>query len=212
MMNLMEGIIPEYSRKGVIRGPSGSSITGIVPTNAYPSSIPSAYVVIGANVETMYERLMTAIGRPDLLGPDYAGNHNRVKRRAEVEDAISSWTSKRTPEEICKVMDEARVPAGRIMNVKDVVENQHVRERGMIERIHVPFRKGQQVSGANKGDTGWELDVPRLGPILECDASTRWAGPDLGQHNDEVLREVLGLSRSEVSRLKALGVVGETQD
>ncbi|THH05474.1 hypothetical protein EW145_g4779 [Phellinidium pouzarii] len=202
MMNLMEGIVPEYSRKGTIRGPSGSSVTGIVPTNAYPTSVPSAYIVIGANGESVYERLMTAIGRPDLTGPNYAGNHRRVERQAEIEDGISEWTRQHTPEEVCSAMNAAHVPVGRIMNVKDVMENEHVRERGMIERVHIPMK------GESGADEGWDLDVPRIGPILECDVQTRWAGPDLGQHNEEVLSGILELSTSDMAGLKARSIIG----
>lgn len=204
MLNLMEGIIPEYSRKGVIRGPSGSSITGIVPTNAYPTSVPSAYVVIGANGESLYVRLMAAIGRTDLTGPDFAGNHKRVARRAELDDAIATWTRQHTPDEVCAAMDAAGVPVGRIMNVRDIMENEHVRARGMVERVRVLAAPRR---GSDGDDEGWELDVPRVAPILECDARTRWAGPDLGQHNDEVLQGILGLSEAEISALKARGII-----
>lgn len=212
MLNLMEGIVPEYSRKGVIRGPSGSSITGIVPTNAYPTSHPSSYVVIGANGESIYTRLMTAIDRPDLLGPDYAGNHNRVPRQKEIEEGISAWTRQRTPEEVCKAMDEARVPVGRIMNVKDIMENEHVQKRGMVERIRVPMRSPQGMGTEDTVDGGWELDVHRVTPRMEGEAPTRWAGPDLGQHNEEVLEGILGLSQSDVNGLKARGIIGKAHE
>lgn len=205
MLNLMEGIIPEYSRKGVIRGPSGSSVTGIVPTNAYPTSVPSAYVVIGANGESIYLRLMNAIGRPDLTGPDYNSNDKRVPRQALIEEGISQWTSQRTPEEVCKIMDEAGVPVGRIMNVSNMMKNKHVKERGMIERIWVP-RKNEK--DGVKTDEGWELDVHRVTPRLESEIQTRWAGPDLGQHNTEVLRDILELTEAELKELRAQGIVG----
>ncbi|KAH8110572.1 CoA-transferase family III [Phellopilus nigrolimitatus] len=206
MMNLMEGIVPEYSRKGVIRGPSGSSVTGIVPTNAYPTSAPSAYVVIGANGESIYERLMSAIGRPDLIGPEYAGNHRRVPRQAEIEDAISAWTRQHTPEEVCRAMDEARVPVGRIMNVKDITENDHVQARGMIERVHVS--PSNTMNASKTVGEGWDLDVSRVAPILECDTRTRWAGPDLGQHNEEVLVGLLGLTEPNMADLRSRGIIG----
>src|SRR5260370_14592314 len=103
MLNLMEGIIPEFDRKGVVRSPSGSSVTGIVPTGAYPcassaSALPE-YVIIGANADSMYERLMRAMDRADLTGPDFANNQHLVKRRAEIEDAIVAWTPPRTRDE-----------------------------------------------------------------------------------------------------------------
>jgi crotonobetainyl-CoA:carnitine CoA-transferase CaiB-like acyl-CoA transferase len=219
MLNLMEGIIPEYSRKGVIRGPSGSSVTGIVPTNAYPTRVPSAYVVIGANGDSIYVRLMQAISRPDLVGPNYARNQQRVERQAEIEEAISNWTKERTPEEVCKVMDEARVPVGRIMNVKDIMENEHVNERGMVERVKVisSARVQAKTQASSVEDAvekpqveEWDLDVPRVAPLLECEARTRWAGPNLGQHNDEILKGELGLSEQEMDELRKDGIIGET--
>lgn len=205
MLNLMEGIIPEYSRKGIIRGPSGSSVTGIVPTNAYPTSEPSAYVVIGANGDSIYARLMQAINRPDLVGPDYARNQDRVERQAVIEEAISSWTKERTPDEVCRAMDEACVPVGRIMNVKDILGNEHVKERGMVERVRVISRARTMEQGEE-----WDLDVPRVAPVLECNTKTRWAGPDLGQHNNEVLKDRLGLSEGDIARLKAENVIGSS--
>ena len=206
-MNLMEGIIPEYSRKGLIRGPSGSSVTGIVPTNAYPTSEPSTFVVIGGNGESIYERLMNSIGRPDLTGPNYAGNHRRVLRQAEIEEAIAAWCKDRTAKEICRVMDEARVPRGKVMNVKDLMETDHIKERGMIEKVRVPFKS---VEGGP--DEGWELDVHRVTPLLECETPTTCARPAPGQHNEEVLSGLLGLSASEMNDLTARGVTGKAHE
>lgn len=209
MMNLMEGIIPEYSRKGVIRGPSGSSVTGIVPTNAYPTSVPSAFVVIGANGDSIYERLMKAIGRPELTGSNYSQNQHRVARKTEIEEAISSWTKQHTPEEVCKAMDEARVPVGRIMNVKDIMENNHVRKRGMVETVHIPSRDHGLPEVGTENSQGWTLDIFRAHPLLECDTRTRWAGPDLESHNEEVFSSLLGLSHEDISRMQSDGIIGQ---
>ncbi len=197
MLNLMEGIVPEYSRKNKIRGPSGSSITGIVPTNAYPTSEASAFIVIGANADNMYNRLMKAIDRPDLIGSAFAHNPQRVEQQAVIEDAIAAWTRRHTPDEVCAVMDEASVPVGRINNVKDIMENEHVRARGMIETVRV-----------DKGDgEGWDVEMSRVFPRLDGGVPTRWAGPDLGQHNEEVFTGILGLSLDDLARLAEGGVI-----
>lgn len=209
MLNLMEGIIPEYSRKGVIRGPSGSSVTGIVPTNAYPTSVPSAFVVIGANGDSIYERLMKAIGRPELTGSNYSQNQHRVTRKTEIEEAISSWTKHHTPEEACKAMNEARVPVGRIMNVKDIMENEHVRERGMVETVHISSRDHGPLEVNTENSQGWTLDISQAHPLLECDTKTRWAGPDLGSHNEEIFSGLLGLSHEDISRMQSDGIIGQ---
>ncbi|TBU27861.1 CoA-transferase family III [Dichomitus squalens] len=219
MINLMEGIIPEYDRKGKIRGPSGSSVTGIVPTNAYPClpapSAPNvpAYVVIGANADSIYVRLMTALGRADLIGPDYAQNHHRVERQAEIEDAIAAWTSTRSPEEVEETLREVGVPVGRVLNVKDIVESEHVRVRGLVEEVWVPKQTRTKVEGASGGEEGkgegWSVKMSKVVPVLEgCDTKTRWAGPELGQHNREVLIGQLGLDEAEFARLQEEGVIG----
>ncbi|TFY58627.1 hypothetical protein EVJ58_g6305 [Rhodofomes roseus] len=180
MMNLMEGIIPEYDRKGKIRGPSGSSVTGIVPTNAYPCKpspsspdIPS-FIVIGANADSMYQ---------------------------EIEDAISSWTREHTAEEVEEVLQGVGVPSGRVLSVKEIVDNPQVKARGLVEEVWV---------GDEAREKGWNVKMPKVTPVLEgCDTKTRWAGPDLGQHNREVLVGELGLSEAELTRLQEDGIIGQ---
>jgi crotonobetainyl-CoA:carnitine CoA-transferase CaiB-like acyl-CoA transferase len=212
MLNLMEGIIPEFDRKGVVRRPSGSSVTGIVPTGAYPCApTPPApadaqpdYVIIGANADSMYERLMHAMDRADLTGPQFANNQHRVARHAEIEDAIVAWTRARTRDEVLRVLDEIGVPAGRVASVRDIVASEQVQERGAVEDVWVP---GQVLAHAEDG--GWTVKMPGVAPRLEgVHAPTRWAGPDLGAHNREVLCGELGLSFEELAALVESGTVG----
>lgn len=213
MLNLMEGIIPEFDRKGVVRSPSGSSVTGIVPTGAYPcaptpgisppDSTPD-YVIIGANADSMYERLMCTIGRSDLTGAAFAKNLHRVARRDEIEDAIVAWTSTHTREDVIRVLDQIGVPAGRVASVRDIVTNEQVQERGAVESVWVP---GQAQGGAD--ESGWMVKMPGVAPRLEgVHARTRWAGPDLGAHNEEILCGELGLSAEELDALVESGAVG----
>ncbi|KAG9221377.1 hypothetical protein CCMSSC00406_0009826 [Pleurotus cornucopiae] len=208
MLNLMEGIVPEYDRKRKIRGPSGSSVTGIVPTNAYqclPSpespAVPT-YIVIGANGDSIYNRLMQAIGRQDLIGPDYQHNGHRVKKQAEIEEAISHWTRSRSAEEVVEVMNGAGVPVGRVLGVKDVVAAEQLRNRGALEDVWVPY------VGDTEGVDGWTVKMQGTFPVLEgCDTRTKWAGPDLGQHTDEILTEHLGLTAQELEKLRSNSVI-----
>ncbi|KAJ6619242.1 CoA-transferase family III domain-containing protein [Mycena sp. CBHHK59/15] len=209
MLNLMEGIIPEYDRKGKVRGPSGSSVTGIVPTNAYPClPAPSApdtpvYIVIGANGDSIYTRLMHRVGAPHLAGPAHAQNHQRVAAQAEIEVAISAWTRVRSAEEVGAGMAEAGVPVGRVVSVREVVDGEQVRARGSVQDVWVPRRAGER-----EGGDGWHVKMAGTFPVLEgCDPKPRWAGPDLGAHTDEVLLGDLGLGVEEVGRLRDEGIV-----
>jgi crotonobetainyl-CoA:carnitine CoA-transferase CaiB-like acyl-CoA transferase len=211
MLNLMEGIIPEFDRKGVVRSPSGSSVTGIVPTGAYPCApAPSAaadaqpdYVIIGANADSMYERLMRAMDRLDLIGPEFANNQHRVVRRAEIEEAIVTWTRGRTRDEVLRVLDQIGVPAGRVASVRDIVASEQVQERGAVEDVWVPGSAKEGIGG------GWTVKMPGVAPRLEgVDANTRWAGPNLGAHNREILCGELGLSVEELNGLVERGIVG----
>ncbi|GAW00700.1 l-carnitine dehydratase bile acid-inducible protein f [Lentinula edodes] len=202
-----QGIVPEYDRKGKIRGPSGSSVTGIVPTNAYPClpdtespTVPS-YIVIGANGDSIYNRLMQVVERPDLTGPSYQQNHHRVERQETIEKAISAWTVRHTAEEVIKAMTAAGVPVGRVVTVKDIVESEQVQARGAIKDVWV--------DGNGSGKAGWNLKMTGTFPVLEgCESQPKWAGPELGHHTEEVMTDELGLSPAEVAKLRSDGILG----
>lgn len=189
-----------------MRGPSGSSVTGIVPTNAYPClpdpAVPSTptYVVIGANGDTIYNRLMKTVARPDLTGPTYQQNHHRVQKQAEIEKAISEWTSRHTVEEVLDAMNAAGVPVGRVVTVKDILESEQTQARGAVRDVHV---------GGGGDGQGWNVKMQGTFPVLEgVDPQPKWAGPDLGHHTDEVLMGDLGLSIGEVNQLRDKGIIG----
>ncbi|KAH6910228.1 L-carnitine dehydratase/bile acid-inducible protein F [Coprinopsis sp. MPI-PUGE-AT-0042] len=207
MLNIMEGIVPEYDRMNKTRGPSGSSVTGIVPTNAYPcrpnsnsleaSSSSQAYVVIGGNGDSIYRRLMHAIDRDDLTSHKYETNSQRVERRQEIEDAISSWTAKRTVDEVVAHMNKAGVPVGRVATVKNVVENEQLIARGALPEVPV-----------SEGGVDWTVKMPATFPVLDgVDPLPRWAGPTLGQHTEEVLKAFVGVTPGEIERLRREGII-----
>lgn len=153
---------------------------------------------------------MKVIDRPDLIGPSYKHNNHRVERQTEIENAISSWTSARSAEEVEGILEKAGVPVGRVCTVKEIVEGEQIKARGGVEDVWVPNSNGKSASGGNvEGEDGWTMKMPMVAPILEgCDPKTRWAGPDLGMHNEDVLVDHLGLSNQEVNELVDKGIVG----
>lgn len=133
------------------------------------------------------------------MGPDYLHNNHRVARQDEIETAISEWTKTRTAEEVEMIMREADIPAGRVLNVKEIMESEHTIARGVIEEVTVD----------KEGGEGWKIKLPRVFPLLDSsNVDTRWAGPELGQHTEEVLLKDLGLPIEEFKKLKEDGIIG----
>jgi len=192
MFNLMEGMVPEFSGAGAIRQPSGSTITGIVPTNTYLCA-DDKHVVIGANGDSIFIRLMQAIGRPDVAkDPRYADNSGRVTHQDFIDGIIAVWTRAQTSTQVIAALEAADVPVGPIYNVEDMLQDPHYQARGLFETVNTP-----------QG----ELTIPAILPKLSATpGSTDWPGGEVGTHTDELLTE-LGLSREAIDTLKQAGDV-----
>lgn len=193
VLNVMEAAVSEYDRCGVVREPSGSTITGVAPTNAYACS-DGRHVVIGANADSMFQRLMRAAGRADLAeDPGLAHNAQRVARQPEVDAAIGAWTSGLQSEHVLSLLEAAGVAAGPIQSVADIVRDPHVRARGQLEEVEVGGRP---------------LLLPALGPRLsESPGRTDFPGGALGADTDAVLRDLLQLPDERIAALRAAGVL-----
>jgi formyl-CoA transferase len=192
VFNVMESLIPEYSAFGAVREAAGSALPGIAPSNAYRCS--DGYVLVAGNGDSIFKRLMAAIGRADLgEAPDLAGNAGRVARVAELDAAIEAWTAPRSVAEVLAVLGEARVPAGKVYTARDIAEDPHYRARDMI------------ITQAT-GD-GDEIEVPGVVPkLMGTPGSVRSAAPRLGEDTDAVLREI-GLSEEQIAALRERKVV-----
>ena len=193
VFNMMEAVVSEYDRCGVVREPSGSTITGVVPTNTYLCK-GGKHVIIGGNGDSIFRRLMTTAGRPEMgEDPRLGSNEGRVKHQEEVDAAIAEWTATVTLEEVLAQLEEARVPAGPINSVVDMMADPHFQARGLFEEVEVGGRP---------------LKVPAIAPKLsETPGRTDWAGPELGAHNREIFEEFLGLSAEEVEELRQEEVI-----
>ena len=190
---MMESMLPEFGIGGFVRERSGASLPGIVPSNTYPCK-DGNYVVIGANADSIFKRMMRAIGRPELADdPSLATNDGRVKRTGELDAAIGEWTARHDLEEVLAVLDKAEVPSGRIYSVADIVADMHYQARGMIERHKLGDR---------------DLLLPGIVPKLSrTPGATQWIGPRLGEHTGEILSR-LGYTEGEIEDMRGRGVVG----
>lgn len=193
VFNLMESLLPEYGMFQIVRERTGSSLPGIVPSNTYVTR-DGKYVVIGANADSIFRRMMRAIGREDLADdPGLAHNDGRVARTDEIERAIGDWTGCHDLDDILQVLGAAEVPSAKIYDIADIVADPHYQARGMIERWRLP--------------DGQELLAPGIVPKLsETPGTTEWLGPELGAHTSEVLA-ALGYDAEQVAKLKAQGVI-----
>ena len=192
VFNVMESLLPEYSAFGEVREPAGSALPGIAPSNAYRCA--DGVVLVAGNGDSIFRRLMTAIGRDDLGNdPALADNAGRVTRVVELDAAIEAWTQSRTVADVLKVLGEAKVPAGRVYTAKDIAEDPHYRARDMILK---------QVTR-----DGHEIEVPGIVPKLSATpGSARSSAPRLGDDTDSVLAE-LGLSAEAITALRTRNVV-----
>ena len=194
VLNLMEGTISEFDLAGIKREREGMRLTGIVPSGTYPSA-DGAHIVIGANGDSIFRRLMSVIGRDDL-GSDarLAQNEGRSLHVDEIDTAISAWTRVKVASEALALLGKADVPCGPIYSAAEMVQDAHYRERQVYEEVVLP--NGEQVK------------VPTVAPKLQgTPGGLRWIGPPLGAHNSEVLGDWLGLPAAELARLTAEGVI-----
>jgi formyl-CoA transferase len=194
VLNLMEGTISEYDLAGVKREREGMRLTGIVPSGTYLCA-DGAYIVIGANGDSIFRRFMSAIGRDDLANdPRLAQNDGRSRHVDEIDAAISAWTERHTAGEAIRLLEAAEVPTGPIYSAAEMVQDSHYQQREVFQDVTLP--------------SGESLKLPTVAPKLDSTpGGLLWIGPPLGAHNTEVYRDWLGLPAAELERLSADGVI-----
>ena len=193
VFNLLEGAIPEYDGAGVIRQPSGSTITGIVPTNTYRCA-DGKFIIIGANGDSIFKRLCEKMERHDMAADArLADNKGRVAHEAEIDQVIEHWCGSMSSGAALQLLEDAQVPAGPIYNVADMMADEHFKARGLFEEVEV---------------NGQKRKIPALVPKLSATPGrTDWAGPEVGAFNAEIYQGLLGLTAEQLKALREQGVV-----
>ena len=193
VFGVMESLIPEFAAFGHVRERTGASLPGISPSNTYPCR-DGRYVIIAGNSDSIFKRLMNAIGRADLASdPALARNDGRVKHNDMLDEAITAWTSRHGLEQVLEVLEKAEVPNGRIYTAADIHADPHYKARAMIEKHAMP--------------DGTPIEIPGVVPKLSgTPGGTRWLGPSLGEHTEEVLASI-GIRGEEVLKLRRDGVI-----
>lgn len=193
MFNLLEAVVPEFSGAGVKREASGTTVTGIVPTNTY-ECLDGKYVVIGGNGDSIFKRLMQAAKREDMAGdPRLSDNAGRVLHEKEIDEVLKNWCESLPGETVLNVLAEYRVPAGPIYNVEDMMQDPHFNERGLFESVEID---------------GKPLKIPAIMPKLaDTPGKTDWPGGDIGEYNQQIFEELLELSPEELESLRSQNVI-----
>ncbi|NMM26180.1 MAG: CoA transferase [Glaciimonas sp.] len=193
VFGVMESLIPEYGESGHVRERTGASLPGISPSSTYLCG-DGLYVIIAGNGDSIFKRLMQAMGRNDLAAdPALARNDGRVQHNDLIDQAISDWTAQHDIDHVLNTLEAAAVPSSRVFTAADIYQDPHYRARDMIQRFTLP--------------DGLPIDLPGVVPKLsETPGETRWVGPELGQHTVEILTAI-GRTPEQIAMLKQKGVI-----
>ncbi len=193
VFNMMESLVPEYDYAGVVRERTGGALPGIVPSNTYTTG-DGENIVIAGNGDAIFKRLMVAMGRDDLANDvQLSRNDGRVPRTAEIDEAIQVWCATQTIDSAMKILQLADVPVGKIYSVRDMMTDPQFLARKMFEQ--------------HRFADGTSIKLPAITPKLsETPGETKWLGPTLGQHTDDVLK-TLGYDETDIAKLRRDGVV-----
>jgi crotonobetainyl-CoA:carnitine CoA-transferase CaiB-like acyl-CoA transferase len=195
VLSMMEGMLPEYGALGKIKEPTGGGIATAAPTNAYATR-DGQWVLIGANSEPLFQKLARLMNRVDLLeSPDYANNPARVRNMAKLDALIGEWTQGQDAQSLIAALNAADIPNSKAYTAADCATDPQYLFRRMVRQVQDPH------FGCSILHAGIVPHIP------EAPGEVRWPGPDIGEHNEEVLSQLVGLTPTEISRLRAEGVL-----
>ncbi|WP_072803041.1 CaiB/BaiF CoA transferase family protein [Rhodococcoides yunnanense] len=191
-----ESLVPDYDAYGINRERTAGNLPGVVPSGVYQCRNGS--VMIAGNSSNAFSRLMREIGRNDLADdPALIDGAARYTREAELDDAITSWTMQRDLDDVVAELDTAGVPVGAILSAADIVDNEQFASRGMLQSVKIRIE-----------DELEEVRLPGVVPQFDGQAtSIRWAGPELGEHTEEVLAGLLDYDMEQISQYRGKNVI-----
>lgn len=194
VLQVMEGLVPEYDHSGFIRERSGSILPGIAPSNVYICK--DGEYMIGANKDSLWQRLAEAMGMPDLgTDPRFATHLARGHNQFELDDIINAWAATLTVDEVDALMIAYSIPAGRVYRAPEMLEDPHFQAREAIIEVETERYGKLKMQGA----------FPKMSATP---SSVRSPAPSIvGQHNAEIYGGLLGMDIAELDRLKAAGTI-----
>jgi formyl-CoA transferase len=194
VLSMTESLIPEYVLTGYVRERTGSILPNVAPSNLYPTR-DGQMIVIAANQDTVFARLAVAMGKPELKDdPRYSSHAARGAHQIELDELIAQWTNTLGGDELAALLDEHGVPQGRIYTAKEMLVDPHFKARNDI--VTLEHRE--------LGEFPMHNVAPRLS---KTPGSVRWVGPELGEHNNEIYKGLLGIKTEELEILQGQGVI-----
>ncbi len=194
VLAMMESMLPEWQVAGYQRERTGATLPNVSPSNVYPTR-DGEMVLVAANQDTVFRRLVEAMGRPELAADERYSTHGaRGQHMEELDGLVAEWTSSVEAEKLLEQLHAGGVPAGRIFRARDMFSDPHFAAREAIVRLVHP----------NLGEFAMHNVAPRLS---ETPGIVRHVGPELGEHNQDIYRDLLGISDDEMASLKSAGVI-----
>lgn len=194
VLNMMESLVTEYDQAGYVRERQGSILPNVAPSNIYPTSDDSM-ILIAANQDTVFGRLAAVMGQPELAEDErYATHSARGAHQAELDERIAAWTRTLSGAELEDLMAENGIPSGKIYRAPDMLEDAQFQARdAIIKHLHPVF-----------GEVRMQNVAPKLS---RSPGAVRTPGPNLGQHNEEIYGEVLGMNTGRMAELRERGII-----
>jgi len=194
VLALMESLLPEWQVAGYQRERTGATLPNVAPSNVYPT-LDGEMILLAANQDTVFRRLAKVMNDEELVTDERFATHSaRGKYMVELDDIIAAWTSTSEADSLLDRLHDEGVPAGRIFRAKDMFADPHFAAREAIVRIAHP----------EIGQLAMHNVFPRLS---ESPGAVRWAGPSLGEHNEEIYRGLLGLTEDKLAALATAGII-----
>ena len=189
VLSMMEGMFPEFGRLGKIKQPTGGAIATAAPSNAYATR-DGQWMLVAANSDPLFAKLATLMGEPELItDPRYIGNAARVKHAAGLDASITAWTSRFAADDLEHLLDAADIPSSKVFTAADCATDEQYLSRDMVREVEDP-------------NLGTMLHAGIVPHFPANPGSIRWAGPDIGQHGEDILRELAGMDSAAIEKLR----------
>ena len=191
---VMEGALTEYDKTGHVRTRTGTSLPGFAPSNLYPCR-DGKWIIIAAQSDKLFRQLCQVMGREALTDdPRFATAAARGENREAIDEIVASWTAEHELSELLPRLEAAIIPTGPVNSVADIAADPHFQARDMLLTLHDRLLGAVRMQGV----------VPKLS---ETPGAARFVGPALGEHNQEIYQQLLGLSVEDLARFTEQGVI-----